>query len=81
MPVKLNLNHKEWLVFKLAEGDITFKLATFQKYLHFNDNGGFCSIMQAPKLVSGSLLAKNNYFVQFWTKKVASSRMASCGSG
>ena len=28
-----------------------------------------------------SLLAKNNFFVQFWTKKFASSRMANCGSG
>ena len=33
------------------------------------------------KIVFGSLLAKNNFFVQFWTKNVASSRIANCGSG
>ena len=38
-------------------------------------------IIQASKLVLGSSLAKNNFFVQFWTKDVASSRMANCGSG
>ena len=37
--------------------------------------------MQASKLVMGSLLAKNNFFAQFWTENFASSRMASCGSG
>ena len=45
------------------------------------DNTCFCSIIQASKLVLGSLLAKNNFFVQFWTKNFASSRMADCGSG
>ena len=39
------------------------------------------SIIQASKLVLGSLLAKNNFFVQFWTKICASSLMANCGSG
>ena len=29
----------------------------------------------------GSLLAKKHFFVQFWTKNFASSRMANCGSG
>ena len=66
---------------KVAEDDITFKLAIFLKSLPLNDNTGFCSIIQASKLVFGSLWAKNNFFVQFWTKNVASSRMANCGSG
>ena len=66
---------------KVAEDDIAFKLAIFKKSLHLNDNTGFCSIIQASKLVFGSLLAKNNFFVQFWTKNFASSRMANCGSG
>ena len=69
-------------VFKVAEDDIAFKLAIFKKKtLHLNDNTGFCSIIQASKLVFGSLLAKNNFFVQFWTIFFASSRMANCGSG
>ena len=50
---------------KVAEDDIAFKLAIFK----------------ASKLVFGSLLAKNNFFVQYWTKNFASSRMANCGSG
>ena len=50
---------------KVAEDDIAFKLAIFNKSLHLNDNTGFCSIIQASKLVFGSLLAKNNFFVQF----------------
>ena len=51
---------------KVAEDDIAFKLAIFKKKsLHLNDNTGFCSIIQASKLVFGSLLAKNNFFVQF----------------
>ena len=54
---------------KVAEDDITFKLAIFKKSLPVNDNTGFCSIIQASKLVLGSLWAKNNFFVQFWTKK------------
>ena len=66
---------------KVAEDDITFILAIFKKSLHLNDNTCFCSIIQASKLVFGSLLAKNKFFVQFWTKKFASSRMADCGSG
>ena len=65
----------------MAEDEIAFKLAIFKKSLHLNDNTCFCSIIQASKLVFGSLLAKNNFFVQFWTKKFASSRMADCGSG
>ena len=66
---------------KVAEDDITFKMAIFLKSLPLNDNTGFCSIIQASKLVFVSLLAKNPFFVQFWTKNVASSRMANCGSG
>ena len=53
----------------------------FFKSLPLNDNTGFCGIIQASKLVFGSLWAKNNFFVQFWIKNVASSRMANCGSG
>ena len=67
--------------FKVAEDDIAFKLTIFKKSLHLNDNTCFCSIIQASKLVFGSLLAKNNFFVQFWTKNFASSRMADCGRG
>ena len=66
---------------KLAEDDIAFKLAILKKSLHLNDNTCFCSIIQSSKLFLGSLLAKNNFFVQFWTKNFASSRMANCGSG
>ena len=66
---------------KVAEDDVAFKLAILKKSLHLNDNTCFCSIIQSSKLVLGSLLAKNNFFVQFWTKKFASSRMANCGSG
>ena len=66
---------------KVADDDIAFKLAILKKPLHLNDNTCFCSIIQSSKLVLGSLLAKNNFFVQFWTKKFASSRMANCGSG
>ena len=40
-----------------------------KKSLHLNDNTCFCSIIQSSKLVLGSLLAKNNFFVQFWKKK------------
>ena len=53
------------LTLKVAEDDIAFKLAIFKKSLHLNDNTGLCSIIQASKLVFGSLLAKNNLFVQF----------------
>ena len=66
---------------KVAEDDIVFKLAIFKLSLHLNDNTDFFSMIQASKLVFGSLLAKNNYFVQVWTKSFASSRMANCGSG
>ena len=66
---------------KVAEDDIAFKLAILKKSLHLNDNTCFCSIIQSSKLVLGSLLAKNNFSVQFWTKNFASSRMANCGSG
>ena len=52
-------------VLKVAEDDIAFKLAIFKKSLHLNDNTGLCSIIQASKLVFGSLLAKKNFFVQF----------------
>ena len=49
----------------MAEDDIAFKLAILKKSLHLNDNTCFCSIIQSSKLVVGSLLAKNNFFVQF----------------
>ena len=65
-----------YLNIKVAGDDIAFKLAIFKLSLHLNDNTGFCSIIQASKLVFGSLLAK-----EFWTKKFASSRMANFGSG
>ena len=52
---------------KVAEDDIAFKLAILKKSLHLNDNTCFCSIIQSSKLFWGSLLAKNNFFVQFWT--------------
>ena len=68
-------------IVKVAEDDIAFKLAILKKSLHLNDNTCFCSIIQSSKLVLGSLLAKNNFFVQFWTKNFASSRMANCVSG
>ena len=67
--------------FKVAEDDIAFKLAILKKSLHLNDDTCFCSIIQSSKLFLGSLLAKNNFFVQFWTKIFASSQMANCGSG
>ena len=66
---------------KVAEDDIAFKLAILKKSLHLNDNTWFCSIIQSSKLFLGSLLAKNYFFVQFWRKNFASSRMANCGSG
>ena len=66
---------------KVAEDDIAIKLTILKKSLHLNDNTCFCSIIQSSKLVLGTLLAKNNFFVQFWTKNFASSRMANCGSG
>ena len=66
---------------KVAEDDIVFKLAILKKSLHLNDNTCFCGIIQSSELVLGSLLAKNNFFVQFWTKNFASSRMTNCGSG
>ena len=66
---------------KVAEDDIAFKLAILKKSLHLNDNTCFCSIIQSSKLFLGSSLAKNNFFVQFWTTTFASSRMANCGSG
>ena len=50
---------------KVAEDDIAFKLAILKKSLHLNDNTCFCSIIISSKLVLGSLLAKNNFFVQF----------------
>ena len=65
----------------MAEDDIAFKLANFKKSLRLNDNTGFCSIIQVSKLVFGSLLKKNNFFIQFWTTNFASSQMANCGSG
>ena len=68
-------------IVKVAEDDIAFKWAIFKKSLHLNDNTGLCSIIQASKLVFWPLLAKNTFFVQFWTKNFASSRMANCGSG
>ena len=60
---------------KVSEDDIAFKLAIFKKSLHLIDNTGFCSIIQASKLVFGSLLAKNNFFCPILNKKFASSRM------
>ena len=65
----------------MAEDDIAFKLAILKTSLHLNDNTCFCSIILWSKSVLGSLLAKNNFFVQFWTKNFASSRMANCRSG
>ena len=83
-----NCGQYQWVIpsplpiaLKVAEDDIAFKLAILKKSLHLNDNTCFCSIIQSSKLVLGSLLAKNNFFVQFWTKNFASSRMANCGSG
>ena len=72
---------KGFLWLKVAEDDIAFKLAILKKSLHLNDNTCFCSIIQSSKLFLRSLLAKNDFFVQFWTKNFASSRMANCGSG
>ena len=34
---------------KVAEDDIAFKFAIFNKSLHLNDNADFCSIIQASK--------------------------------
>ena len=62
----------------MAEDDIAFKLAILKKSLHLNDNTCFCSIIQSSKLFLGSLLAKNNFFVQFWTKIL---HPPGCGSG
>ena len=42
---------------------------------------GLCSIMQASKLVFEYLFAISNFFVQCWSKNVASCRMDSCESG
>ena len=76
------VSHGEWKHwFKVAEDDIAFKLAILKRSLHLKDNTCFCSIIQSSKLFLGSLLAKNNFFVQFWTNIFASSRMANCGSG
>ena len=50
---------------KVAEDDIAFKLAILKKSLHLKDNTCFCSIIQSSKSLLGSLLAKNNFFVQF----------------
>ena len=47
----------ETRVFMVAEDDITFKLTICFKSLPLN-NTGFCSVIQALKLVLGSLLAK-----------------------
>ena len=77
--VRMGLTRKSCL--KVAEDDIGFKLTIFKKSLHLNDNTGFCSIIQASKLVLGSLLAKNNFFCPILNKNFASSRMANCGSG
>ena len=65
----------------MAKDDIAFKLAIFKLSLHLSDNTGFCSIIQVSESFFWSLLAKNNFFVQFWTKNFASSRMANYGSG
>ena len=72
---------EKWCKLKVAEDDIAFKMAIFKKSLHLNDNTGFFNIIQASKLVLGSLLAKKTFFVQFWAKNFAFSRMANCGSG
>ena len=53
---------------KVAEDDIAFKLAIFKKSLHLNGNTGFCSIIQASKLVLGSLLAKITFLSNFEQK-------------
>ena len=61
--------HKpKYVTIKVAEDDISFKLAIFKRWLHLNDNTGFCSIIQASKLVFGSLLAKNNFLSNFEQK-------------
>ena len=54
---------------KVAQDDIAFKLAIFKKSLHLNDNTCFCSIIQASKLVFGSLLAKKLLFCPILNKK------------
>ena len=59
-----------WSQVKVAEDDIAFKLAIFKKSLHLNDNTGFCSIIQASKLVFGSLLAKKITFLSNFEQKI-----------
>ena len=53
---------------KVAEDDIASKLAILKKSLHLNDNTCFCTIIQASKLVLGSLLAKNPFLSNFEQK-------------
>ena len=68
-------------MFKVAEDDIAFKLANLKKTITFERQYMLLWYHSIVKKIFGSLLAKNNFFVQFWTKKFASSRMANCGSG
>ena len=60
--------YRSYKKFKVAEDDIAFKLAILKKSLHLNDNTCFCSIIQSSKLFLGSLLSKNNFFVNFEQK-------------
>ena len=53
---------------KVAEDDITFKLAILKKSLHLNDNTCFCSIIQSSKLVLGSSLQKITFLSNFEQK-------------
>ena len=69
------------MCFKVAEDDMTFKLAIFKKSLPFNHNAGFCGILQALKLVLLVFIHKKIFFCPILNKNVASSQVANCGSG
>ena len=64
----------QWFVMassiKVAEDDITLKLAIFLKSLPLNDSTGFCSIIQASKLVFGSLWEKKYFFLSNFEQKM-----------
>ena len=62
-----DLNKFSSIVLKVAEDDMTFKLAIFLKSFPFNENAGFCSLTQVSKLVFRSLLA-NNFLYNFQQK-------------
>ena len=55
--------------FKVAEDDIAFKLAIFEKSLHLNDNTGFCSVIHASKLVFWVFIGKKLLFCPILNKK------------